>query len=131
GVHRMPFSTKTRFNLVHLRDLSEASAIVATDEAHANAIYELGGPEALSMEDCARDISQALGRPIKAEAMPLEAFIARARANGAPEARLAVFDVMNRHYDAHGLHGNGNVLRWLLGRAPTTFRAYVAELAAG
>jgi hypothetical protein len=37
---------------------------------------------------------------------------------------------MNRHYNAHGLEGNGNVMRWLIGRAPITFREYVGQLAA-
>jgi len=32
---------------------------------------------------------------------------------------------MNAHYDAHGLVGNPNVLRWMLGRPPTTFREFV------
>lgn len=33
---------------------------------------------------------------------------------------LAMFD----HYDAHGFTGSPLVLRWLLGRAPTTLRAH-------
>jgi uncharacterized protein YbjT (DUF2867 family) len=130
GVHRMPFSTTTRFNLVHLRDLAEATAIVATDDAHADAIYELAGPQALSQDDCARTISEALGRKVVAQARPLEDFLEKARAAGMPAARLEVFDIMNRHYDAHGLQGNGNVLRWLLGRAPVTFADYVRTLPA-
>lgn len=130
GVHRMPFSTTTRFNLVHLRDLAEATAIVATGAEHAHAIYELAGPEALSQEDCVRIIGDILGRTIVAQARPLEDFLEKARAAGMPAARLEVFDVMNRHYDAHGLQGNGNVLRWLLGRAPVTFAEYVRTLPA-
>jgi uncharacterized protein YbjT (DUF2867 family) len=128
GVHRMPFSTKTRFNLVHLRDLAEATAIVATGAEHADAIYELAGPQALNQDDCAHIISEVLGREVVAQARPLEDFLEKARAAGMPAARLEVFDVMNRHYDAHGLQGNGNVLRWLLGRPPVTFADYVRTL---
>ena len=32
---------------------------------------------------------------------------------------------MNAHYDAHGLVGNPNVLRWLLGREPNRFAEFV------
>jgi hypothetical protein len=39
-----------------------------------------------------------------------------------------VLEIMNRHYDAHGLQGNGNVLRWLLGRTPISFEEHVREL---
>jgi uncharacterized protein YbjT (DUF2867 family) len=130
GVHRFPFSTQARFSLAHLDDLACAAAQVLTNPGHENAIYELAGPEALSQSDCAQIISQVLGRSVRAEAAPLDEFLNKARAAGLPEWRLDTLKVMNRHYDAHGLAGNGNVLRWLLDRAPKTFRDYVGELAA-
>ena len=34
---------------------------------------------------------------------------------------------MNAHYDAHGLIGNPNVLRWVLKREPTGFDAFVVR----
>jgi hypothetical protein len=37
---------------------------------------------------------------------------------------------MNAHYDAHGFRGNPLVLRTLLGREPTRFRAYAERLQA-
>lgn len=129
GVHRMPFSVEARFSLVHLDDLAEAAALVVMESGHENAIYELGGPQALSQGDCARILSNVLGREIIAQARPLQDFLDAARAAGISEARLKVLDIMNRHYDAHGLHGNGNILRWLLGRAPTSFEDHVRALA--
>ena len=128
GVHAFPFSTHSRFSLAHLDDLACAAATVLTAPGHENAIYELAGPQALSQDDCARIISQVLGRPVRAQAAPLEAALEKARAAGMPEWRVETLRVMNKHYDAHGLEGNGNVLRWLLGRAPKTFADYVEEL---
>lgn len=128
GVHAFPFSTKRLFSLVHLDDLAAAAATVLTAPGHANAIYELAGPQALSQEDCAQIIAQALGRPVRAQAAPLEASLEKARAAGVPDWRVETLRAMNEHYDAHGLEGNGNVLRWLLGRAPKTFADHVAEL---
>ncbi len=130
GIHAFPFSTASRFSLAHLDDLARAAAEVLTSAGHENAVYELAGPEALSSEDCAREISDALDRPVSAQAAPLDAFLAKARAAGMPDWRIETFDIMNRHYDKHGLQGNGNVLRWLIGRAPKTFREYVIQLAA-
>ena len=92
------------------------------------AIYELAGPQALSQDDCARIVSQALGRPVRAQAARLDASLEKARAAGMPEWRVETLRVMNKHYDAHGLEGNGNVLRWLLGRASKSFADYVEEL---
>jgi hypothetical protein len=40
--------------------------------------------------------------------------------------RFAAGCRMNAHYDVHGLVGNPNMLRWLLGRAPTTLREFVS-----
>lgn len=130
GVHGFPFSTAARFSLVHLGDLAEAAAVVLTAPGHLDAIYELAGPNALSQADCATIISAALGRHVAARAAPLDEVLARASAAGLPDWRLETLAVMNRHYDAHGLAGNPNVLRWLLGREPKTFAGYVAELIA-
>jgi uncharacterized protein YbjT (DUF2867 family) len=128
GVHTFPFSTGSRFSLAHLDDLASAAAEALTQPGHENAIYELAGPEALSQEDCAQIITQVLGRPVRAMAAPLDASLEKARAAGLPDWRIETLAVMNRHYDAHGLEGNGNVMRWLLGRAPKTFRDYVLEM---
>lgn len=129
GVHAFPFSTKSRFSLAHLDDLATAAASVLTSSGYENAVYEIAGPQALSQEDCARIISEVMTAPVRAEAASLEAFLSRARAAGLPDWRIETLKVMNQHYDAHGLEGNGNVLRWLLGREPKSFRDYVRELA--
>ena len=65
--------------------------------------------------------STVLGRPIRAVAKPIEDFRRDAAAAGMPAERIEVMTKMNAHYDAHGLVGNPNVLRWLLGREPTRF----------
>jgi uncharacterized protein YbjT (DUF2867 family) len=130
GVHRMPFSVAARFSLVDLDDLASAAAAVLTQPGHEYATYQLAGPEALSQTDCADIIGEVLGRPIRAEARPLDAFIAKARAGGMSETRLNVMRMMNHHYDSHGLRGNSNVLQWLIGRAPRTFRQFVETLPA-
>jgi uncharacterized protein YbjT (DUF2867 family) len=137
GVHGMPFSTAVQFNVADLADLAEATARVVVESApgaavpgkHAFATYELGGPEALSQDDMARILAEVLGRPVTARAVPLEEMRAKARTAGVNEDRIEQMTAMNRHYDAHGMRGNPNVLRMLLGREPTRFRAYVERLA--
>jgi uncharacterized protein YbjT (DUF2867 family) len=127
GIHRMPFATDAAFSLVDLHDLAEASCKVLTEGGHEFATYQLCGPQRLSQIDCAEILSRHLGRTISAEAKPLEVFLRDARKAGMPEARIETMSRMNAHYDAHGLLGNSNVLRWLLGREPTDFAAYVAR----
>ena len=128
GVHRMPFSVEARFSLVDLDDLAAAAAVVVAEDGHADATYQLAGPEALSQNDCAAIIGAVLGRPVRAARRPVEEVLDAARRAGMSEARLEVMRAMNRHYDAHGLVGNPNVLRWLIGRAPRPFRQFVEAL---
>jgi uncharacterized protein YbjT (DUF2867 family) len=125
GVHSMPFSTASRFSLTDLSDLAEAVARIMTEDGHEAATYQLAGPDALSQDDCAAILTKVLGRPIRAAAKPLEQFQREAAAAGLPAERIAGMIKMNAHYDAHGLVGNPNVLRWILGREPGGFADYV------
>ena len=131
GVHSMPFNIDLKFNVADLRDLAEATAIVATQPGHLYATYELAGPEPLSQRDMAAVISRVLGREIRAEAVPLEQVEKNARAAGASDDRVEQMLIMNGHYDEFGFRGNPNVLRWILGREPNTYENYVKRLAAG
>lgn len=125
GVHVMPFATHARFSLADLADLAEAAAIVATQPGHELATYQLAGPRALSSVDCAAILTEVLGRPIIAQERSLEDFRVQAEKAGMPQWRIDNMLVMNRHYTAHGLTGNGNVLHWLLGRKPMEYREFV------
>ena len=130
GIHAMPFNIDVKFNVADLRDLAEATAIVATHPGHLYATYELAGPEALSQRDMAAVISRVLGREIRAKALSLEQMEKNARAAGAGDDRVEQMLTMNSHYDQYGFRGNPNVLRWILGREPNTFANYVRRLAA-
>ena len=127
GMHAMPFSATVKFSVADLNDLAEATAAVATEDGHAGATYQLAGPERLSQTDMAEILSDLTGTAITAQAKSLDRFEADARAGGMPEERLQTMLKMNTHYDAHGLIGNPNVLRWILGREPTHFREFVTR----
>ena len=127
GIHAMPFSATTKFSVADLNDLAEATAAVAIEEGHASATYQLAGPEQLSQTDMAEILSNLIGKTITARAKSLEQFEADARSGGMPEERLQTMLKMNAHYDTHGLAGNPNVLKWILGREPTHFREFVTR----
>lgn len=130
GVHAMPFNVDGQYNVVDLDDLAEACAVVAANpEKHIFATYELAGPEALSQTDMASIISEIIGKPVRAQAIPLDVVEQMARVAGTSDDRVEQMLVMNRHYDAHGFRGNPNILEYLLGRPATTFRTYVETLA--
>lgn len=129
GVHRMPFSTKQRFNVVDLLDVAEVVARVAAEGSeHHFATYELAGPEALSQDEMAAILSTALSRNVRAEEVSLKTLRETAQSKGLTADRIDQMVTMNQHYDAHGFLGNSNVLCWLLGRPPTTYGQYVQRL---
>jgi uncharacterized protein YbjT (DUF2867 family) len=125
GIHSMPFGATARFSVVDLSDLAEATARIMTEPGHEGATYQLAGPQALSQDDMACLLTEVLGRPIRAAAKPLDQFRREALAAGLPTERIETMCLMNAHYDAHGLIGNPNVLRWILGREPTRFTEFV------
>lgn len=125
GIHNMPFSVEARFSVVDLGDLADAAAIVLSGDGHEGATYQLAGPQALNQSDMAGIISEVVGKPVQARAKGLDEFRQDAAAAGMAAERIETMCVMNQHYDAHGLTGNANVLRWLLGREPTDFRTFV------
>ena len=129
GTHAMPFNTHVRFNVVDLFDLAEAVAtIVSSSSQHRYATYELSGSEALSQDAMASVLTEELGRPVVARMIEPDAARRFAEARGFSAERIVNMLGMNEHYDRHGFLGNANVLRWLLGREPTTFRSYVRRL---
>jgi uncharacterized protein YbjT (DUF2867 family) len=121
----MPFSVTSKFSLVDLADLADASARVMTEPGHEGATYELAGPQPLSQDDVAAILSTLLGRLIRAQSKPADQMRKEAEAAGVPAERINTMSQMNAHYDRHGLIGNPNVLRWILGREPNDFAGFV------
>jgi NAD(P)H dehydrogenase (quinone) len=117
GILRNPYPVETRLSLVDLEDVAEAAAIVLTQPAHVGATYELVGTEPMTQVEVAAALGEVLGRPVRAEAELVEAWEARATSLG--DYQRATLMQMFRYYGRHGLVGNPNVLRWLLGREPT------------
>ncbi|WP_394728707.1 SDR family oxidoreductase [Altererythrobacter sp. GH1-8] len=128
GVHAMPFDIDRKFNVVDLLDLADACAVVASDDLYHFGTYELAGPEALSQREMATIISDVIGKPVEASAVPIEEMKVKARAAGASDDRIEQMEIMNRHYDAHGFRSNAVVLECILGRPANSYRSYVKRV---
>lgn len=129
GVFRVPYPVETRLSLIDLDDIAEAAALVLTGDGHAYATYELAGTPPLSQVEIADTFSTTLGRPIRAEAESIKAWQQRARTAGISEHAITTLTKMFLSYANDGLKGNPNVLRWLLGRPPTTLAEFAARVA--
>ena len=80
-------------SVIDARDIAEVAAIVLTDPpAHAGKAYTLTGGEALSTGQQVALISQAIGRPVRYEAISAEQAQATLRGWGLPAAQIALYD---------------------------------------
>ncbi|MHA6758095.1 hypothetical protein [Streptacidiphilus sp. PAMC 29251] len=109
--------------------MTEVAATVLIDSnRHAGATYELVAPGRYTAHDIAEVISDVLGQPITAEQIDADVFMARSL--GADHQsrfpyQTAAARAISKRYSSHDFIGNPNVLTWLLGREPTTFKEFV------
>jgi NAD(P)H dehydrogenase (quinone) len=129
GVYPVPYAVETRLGMVDLDDVAATAAIVLTEPGHAGATYELAGAEVLSQIEVARTLEEHLGRPVRAETVPIADWERGARSAGLDNHQVETLIKMFRYYERHGFWGNAHVLEWLLRRPATTFAAFVARTA--
>jgi uncharacterized protein YbjT (DUF2867 family) len=127
GVYAVPYAVETRLSMVDLEDVAAVAALVLAGPDHAGATYELSAAELLSQVQVADVLERHLGRPVRAQAVPLVRWEGQARASGLGGTQIQSLLQMFRYYERYGFRGNANVLKWLLDRPPTTFAAFVAR----
>ena len=124
GEFTVPYAAATRLSLVDLLDVGAAAAAVLLEPGHRQAIYELVGEAALTQNDVAAILGRELGREVIVKEISLDSWRSEAEARGLGKYQVDSLVRMFQYYEAHGLTGNPTVLRWLLGRAPTTFASF-------
>lgn len=119
GVLAEPWSIQTRFSRVDYRDVADAAAIALTDDRLIGGTYELASDGHLNRHDVADLMSQAAGKPIRADRLD------PATLTDTAPAMQAMF----RHYDHSGLLSTAVTLSAVLERPPRTLLDYFNELA--
>jgi uncharacterized protein YbjT (DUF2867 family) len=131
GVYQRPYSVDQRMALIDTEDLGEAIARVLTDPALRGGTFELCGPDRLTTAETAALLSEAWGRPIRAEKRGFDDWAAWAAARNWSPWAIQAYLKMCRHYDAHGYAGgNPLALAAILGRAPGDYRAFARRFIA-
>ncbi len=124
--YNLPYHPEAKFSLVNLEDVAEAAALVLSSDDHIGAIYELNGPEILSVKDVIGLIGNRLQMRIDVRRQTPQSWAAQPGVAALPDYKRERLVKMFEYYDQHGLWGNSNVLAWLLGRKPTTFQQVLA-----
>ena len=129
GVFKQASTLETPLSFVDMDDKVEVAAKVLTEDGHYGATYELCCDDYLNAIEIVKIMTKVLGKEIIPKLLPKE-FIISGFQKAFPEygdypARgfKALFD----YYSEYGFFGNSNVLKWLLGRNPTTLEEYIKK----
>jgi uncharacterized protein YbjT (DUF2867 family) len=73
-------------------DIADVVVAALTDARHANRLYEVTGPRALTFAEAVAEIAAATGRPIRYSQISPEDFAAGMRQGGVPDDVVALLD---------------------------------------
>lgn len=110
-------------------DIADVAFAALTDSRHANKLYEVTGPRALTFAEAVGEIAAALDRPIRYVQISPDDFVVSMRAYASEDiVRLLheLFTVVLDGRNVNVMHG----VRDALGRAPRDFSDYVRRTAA-
>ncbi|MCP1103186.1 uncharacterized protein YbjT (DUF2867 family) [Aequitasia blattaphilus] len=125
GAYNCFYTKTTKLSYVDAADVGEVAAKVLSEDGHQNATYELVGNDFLSPVDMVELFNEITGRGAVCNQVPVENII-EYFGNGKYDSYFVkTFKCLSETYGDYGIAGNGNVLTWLLGRKPTTFREYI------
>lgn len=116
-------------SFIDARDAAEVAALALTDSAPRDRVHHLTGPAAVSMEEVADALTEALGVPITYTRPGLARFAARLQRRGVRWDTVAFMSVV---YTLTRLNFNQPItddVARLLGRPPRTLRQFLAESA--
>ena len=108
-------------------DIADVAVATLTDPSHRNKLYELTGPRALTFTQCVKEISEALGRPVKYTGITVDDYINVIKEQGVPEEyQWLLRELFTVVFDGR----NCNVMSGVeeaLGRPATDFKTYVQK----
>lgn len=117
-------------SFVDADDIAAVVVAALTDEGHAGQVYELSGPEAVTLTEAVVSISEATGRNIRYTPLSIEEYIAELVHQGVPRADAEVFaDVIEPLREGRDEYVSNGVQR-ALGRPPRTFAEFATSTAA-
>ncbi|HEY3059643.1 MAG TPA: SDR family oxidoreductase [Chloroflexota bacterium] len=123
---RLPMA-EARIASIDVADIAEVAAMILTSSGHAGQIYPLTGPEALTMAEVAQQISVAIGKPVRYEAISPDDYRSANLAAGMPTYTA---DALVELYAERRAGKESHVYPWvetLLGRRPCSFQDFATR----
>jgi uncharacterized protein YbjT (DUF2867 family) len=123
-------SGQARISHIDVRDIAAVAVAALTTDGHDRQIYTLSGPDALTYDEMADELSQRLGRVIRHVTLSAADLKAGMLAAGMPEAIADRMLDLERYFrEGHASTITADVKR-VLGREPKRFADYVRDTAA-
>ena len=108
-------------------DIADVVVAALTEPRHRNKLFEVTGPRALTFAQCTREMSEALGRPLKFTTVPIDAYISALREQGVSEdLQWLLRELFTVVFDGRNCHVMPGVEE-ALGRPATDFRTWVQK----
>ncbi len=115
---------------VDVDDIAEVAVRALVEPGHHGEVYEVTGPDLLTLADLASALSTATGRRVSFVDVPHEAFLDEVRGSGAPSDVVWMLDYLFATVlDGRNAHLTDGVQR-ALGREPKAFSVWARETAA-
>ncbi len=113
--------------MIDPRDVAAVAAVVLTTDGHEGKTYGLTGPEAITYQRIAEELSVATGRPIEFVDVPDEAarqgFVEAGMPDWLVEHLIGVFGIIRQG----ALEQTTDTVRTLTGREPRTFAQFARD----
>ena len=123
-------SGEAKISHVDVRDIAAVAVKALTEPTHAGKAYTLTGPEALTYDEFADELSKVLGRPISHISLPPSDLKQGMLAVGMPEEIADQMLDLERYYREDQASRITNDIKQVTGREPRRFADYVQETAA-
>jgi uncharacterized protein YbjT (DUF2867 family) len=123
-------SGQAKISHVDVRDIAAVAVKALTEASHEKKIYTLTGPEAVTYDELANELSNALGRTITHVSLPPADLKAGMLAEGMPEDIADRMLDLERYFRENRAGEITNDIEQVTGREPSRYRDYVRETAA-
>ena len=120
-------SGNAKISHVDVRDIAAVAVKALTEPTHAGKAYTLTGPEALTYDELANELSKVLGRPISHISLPPSDLKQGMLAEGMPEEIVDRMLDLERYFREDQASHITNDIKQVTGRDPRRFAQYARD----
>ncbi|SHM75787.1 Uncharacterized conserved protein YbjT, contains NAD(P)-binding and DUF2867 domains [Roseovarius litoreus] len=114
--------------IIDIDDIADVAVAALTEEGHRGKLYEVTGPRLMTFADMARELSAALGRPIRHIPISFEDFHANIAQSGGTFVADVFTAIARETLDGRNAHVTDGVMQ-ALGRPPRDFADFAKAAA--